>query len=284
MTTIGPTGGKIGIGSWTYPWAVGTIPERRPETPLKPIDLVHRAHALGVGVVQILDNLPMDRLSRAELDELRRAAEDCSVDLQIGTRGVEPDHLRRYLEIACRVGSRLVRTMGGWNGKPAPLPIMEQSLRDVLPDFGDAAVLLALENYEAYRTSDLANLVRAINHPFLGICFDLTNSLGALENIEEILQNLLPLAVNVHLKEFTIERMAHLMGFAFTGRPTGQGRLPLDRIFAELRRLDRRPDVIIELWTPFSQSLSETLTLEESWAKQSVTYLKGLPRFEDIVS
>ena len=79
------------------------------------------------------------------------------------------------------MGARSIRTMGGWHGAPASLEEGEDNLRKVLPAFGQAGVRIALENYEAYRTSDLAALVGRIDHPALGICLDLTNSFGALE-------------------------------------------------------------------------------------------------------
>jgi hypothetical protein len=46
-----------------------------------------------------------------------------------------------------------------------------------------------------------------------------------------------------------------------------------------LAEAGRKPNVIIEHWTPFAGSLEESLALEESWAKASVAYLKSLPWF-----
>jgi sugar phosphate isomerase/epimerase len=271
--------GKIGIGSWTFPWAVGTIPEQRPVHPLTPADLVRKARMLGAGVVQVVDNLPLDQVSQSELDAFRVAAGEAGIELEIGTRGVQPSHLERYLEIAHSVRARLVRTMCGWHGAPPPLIEVERNLKEVLPNFEKAGIRVALENYEAYSTRDLANLIQAIDSPNLGVCLDLTNSFGALESAEEILDALVPLTLNVHLKEFTIERIAYLMGFEFRGRPTGTGRLPIEKIFSRLHQAGRTPNVIVELWTPFAGSLEETLELEESWARQSVAFLKELHWF-----
>src|SRR4249919_3453380 len=88
--------GRIGIGSWTFPWAIGTVTEHRPAPPLTAAQLVRKAHELGVSTVQFLDNLPLHSLSESELQEVRAAAEDCGLELQIGTRGVTPTHLLRY--------------------------------------------------------------------------------------------------------------------------------------------------------------------------------------------
>jgi sugar phosphate isomerase/epimerase len=171
------------------------------------------------------------------------------------------------------MGARLVRTMGGWHGAPASLQEINDNLTKVLPLFGASGVRIALENYEAYRTSDLAELVARIGHPSLGICLDLTNSFGALESADEILENLVPFAISVHVKEFAVERLEYLMGFAFRGKPTGQGKLPLQKMFAALAGASRQANVIVEQWPPFRETLSKTMEMELQWARESVEYL-----------
>jgi sugar phosphate isomerase/epimerase len=230
--------------------------------------------------VQLADNLPVDQLSVEELHELRDTAVECGIELEIGTRGVKAAHLLGYLEIARFLGARLVRTMAAWPGTRPPLAEVENGLREVLPQFAQAGVSIGMENYETYSTAELANLIRSIDHPNLGVCLDVSNSLGALESKDAILNALVPLAINVHVKDITVERLPYLMGFAFYGRPAGQGRLPFEEIFSRLVAAGRKANAIVELWTPFTESLERTLALEENWAKASIDYLAKLPWFE----
>jgi len=227
-------------------------------------------------VVQIVDNLPLDELTITELKDLRKLSQDYGIELQVGTRGINSSHLLRYLEIALQLGATLIRTMERSQGLPADISALEKNVSLVLPEFVQAGVSIALENYEAYSTSDLARLINTIKNPNLGICLDVVNSLGALESTDQILDNLAPLTINFHLKDFTIERLEHLMGFAFLGRPVGQGRLPVEQIFKRLAQFHHRPDLIIELWTPFTKTLEETLALERAWAAESLHYLTNL--------
>ena len=60
---------KLGISSYTDSWAVG-IPGHLPERPVRPIDLLEKARALGARVVQIADNMPLHLLLAAELKVL----------------------------------------------------------------------------------------------------------------------------------------------------------------------------------------------------------------------
>jgi sugar phosphate isomerase/epimerase len=269
----GNTIGKIGVGSWTFPWAIGTVLHHRPEPVLDPLGVVQRAKDLGVHVVHYLDNLPLDMCDDGTIERAGGFAAQHGIEVEIGTRGTDPGHLFRYLEIAEMIGARLVRTMGGWHGAPATLQEIGDNLSKVLPSFEKTGVRIALENYEAYRTSDLASLVARIGHPALGICLDLTNSFGALESADEILSNLVPFTISVHIKEFAVERLEFLMGFAFRGKPTGKGRLPLQKIFGALAAASRQANVIVEQWPPFQGTLAKTLELELDWARQSVEHL-----------
>jgi sugar phosphate isomerase/epimerase len=247
--------------------------DHRPEVILEPLGVVKRANDLGVHVVHFLDNLPLDAWADDAIDRAGQWAAEHEIEVEIGTRGTDPEHLLRYLQIAQKIGARLIRTMGGWHGAPASLEKIGDDLSKVLPAFSDAGVRVALENYEAYRTADLAALVARMNHPALGICLDLTNSFGALESADEILRNLVPFTISVHLKEFAVERLEYLMGFAFRGKPIGQGMLPLHKIFEALAAASRQANVIVEQWAPFRESLPKTMELELDWARQSVEYL-----------
>jgi hypothetical protein len=105
--------GKIGVGSWTFPWATGTVLNCRPEPVLGPVDLVQRASDLGVHVVHFLDNLPLDECDDRSIDRASKLATQEGIEVEIGTRSTDPEHLLNYLKIAQRMNARLIRTMGG---------------------------------------------------------------------------------------------------------------------------------------------------------------------------
>ena len=65
---------KIGISSWTFPWAVGVNKGPRPEKLMSVFDLLNKARELQVPVLQIADYLPLELLPDAELDELAKRA------------------------------------------------------------------------------------------------------------------------------------------------------------------------------------------------------------------
>src|SRR5688572_4780288 len=102
---------RLGISSYTYVWAVGVPGYPILPQPLTAEQLLAKEAELGVHVVQIGDNLPLDRLTQPELAGLADQAKAQGIELEVGTCGIGPDNLRRYLDIACQLKSPILRTL-----------------------------------------------------------------------------------------------------------------------------------------------------------------------------
>ncbi|HYZ83692.1 MAG TPA: sugar phosphate isomerase/epimerase [Bryobacteraceae bacterium] len=263
-----------GIGSWTYGWAAGVKGYPKPATPLTPLHLLERANAFGVEVVQIADNMPLKLLSGAELDELSRVASAANITLEIGTVGVQPRNLLQHLEIADRLGARLIRSLIADVGSRPEVAQATRWIAEALPQYEAAGVCLALENYEQYTARELGDLIRGIGSPALGVCLDTVNSLGALETPDMLIAELGPWVRSLHVKDFAIERAPSRMGFQVVGRPAGQGMLNVPRLVSQLQAANVAPNLILELWTPDQGSVEASIRLEEEWAAESVRFLK----------
>jgi len=266
---------RLGIGSYAFPWAIGVPGYPSPKKPLDAMGLLQRAKALAVDVVQICDNLPLHNAKEGELYELRDTANDNGIRIQIGTRGVRPDHLLIYLEIAKLLDAEILRTT---IHSPDLKPTVERaksSIMEVLPKFAGAGISIALENHESYRSWELANLVKGIHNPYIGICLDTVNSFGALEGPEQTITELAPYALSLHVKDFDVVRVGNQMGFMIVGRPAGEGRLDIGWLFDQVLKEGKEPDAILELWTPFSDDVENTIHKEEEWASRSIRFLRG---------
>lgn len=268
---------RLGIGSYTFTWAVG-LPGSPSPRPLTAIGLLEKAAGLGVRVAQFCDNLSLSSLPPAGLEECLAFARDRGIAIQVGTRGLEPDDLLAHLDVAVRAGSPFVRVVvDGPGRKPTPAEAVA-ALRSVLPRFERAGVKIAIENHDRFPARTLARMVEDLGSDIAGICLDTVNSLGALEGPEVVVAALAPYALNLHLKDFTIERVPSQMGFVVSGCPVGKGRLDVAWLIGALRSAGRDADAIIELWTPPAASPEETLRREEEWAAESVRYLRTIIR------
>ena len=268
---------RLGISSFTYTWAVG-VPGHSPVRPLGALDLLDKAAALGVRVVQFADNLPLERLTGSELDALAQRSSELGICVEVGTRGIDPDLLRRYLRLAQRLESPIVRVVIDTADHHPAADGVVKTLRGLAPAFERAGVVLAIENHDRFDTATLVQILQDIGSDCVGICLDTANSFGALEGPEVVVDRLSPWVVNLHLKDFAMFRANQNMGFVIEGRPLGQGRLDVPWLLQTLRDCGKDPNAILELWTPWSGTLEDTLDKEASWAATSVQYLRQFIR------
>jgi len=245
-----------------------------PVRPIRLADLLERAAALKVSVVQIADNLPLHKLDSEELRDVRDQAASLGIKIEIGTRGVDPDHLLLYLSLALELDAVLIRTLTNTLESQPSLEQAEQWIREVLPEFESNGVTLGLENYEKHSCFALASLVRRLDSKRVGICLDTVNSLGALEPPEGVVKTLAPLTVNLHIKDFVIERVPYKMGFVVSGAPAGSGRLDIPWLLKQMRS-DDSVSAILEQWPPPKESVEATIAMEQEWAEQGVQYLRS---------
>ena len=139
-----------------------------------------------------------------------------------------------------------------------------------------AGVCLALENFETFKAAELADMLGRIGGEMVGVCLDTVNSVGALEGPEVVVKALAPLTVNLHVKDYTIRRMDHRLGFVIEGRPAGQGQLDIPCLLESVRDNGHDPSVILEQWTPPGRTVADTIAVEERWAAESVRYMRAL--------
>lgn len=270
---------KLGIGTYTYMWAIG-FEGARPERPLRALGLVERARALGVEVVQFGPNLALNELPPAELSEVLAACRQYGLELEIGTRGLQPDHLLRMAEFTGACGSKLLRTVPELPGGAVPSAgELAAALNAVEAGFRRADVLLALEN-SLMPSAAIDEALAAAGSEFFGVTLDTVNSLAIPEGTGEVVGRLAKWTRCLHVKDFVVRREWHFMGFRVEGRPAGQGQLNVPLLLRRLREAGARANAILELWPPPQSSPAGTIALEERWAQESIAYLKKVIREE----
>jgi len=266
---------RLGISSFSYTWGFG-LPEFSPRRPMTLQDLLDEAARLKVSVVQVAHNLPLDQVPAHELDRFEKCAAELGIQIEIATRGIQPDTLRRYLALAARFKSPFLRTVVHSPGhEPTPDEVVGL-LAPMRPEFEAAGITLALENHDRFRSRTLVDILSRLGHDWTGICLDTANSFGCLEGPEVVVETLAPYTVNLHLKDLVVYRAIHTMTFIIDGRPVGQGMLDVPWVLEQMRRHQRDVNVILEMWTPPEEDLEDTIAKEKRWVDESVAYLRKL--------
>jgi len=266
---------KLGISSYAYSWAVG-VPGHHPAQPFDENGLLDKAHEHGVKLLQVCDNLPLHTFDSGRLDRLARRAVHEGVRLEVGARRLTLERVTEYAAIARRVGAKLIRFVIDDAGYHPALADVTSVLRAAEPLL--RGLTLGIENHDRFPADTLRSMIEAAGLENIGVCLDTTNSLGAGEGIEAVAAVLAPITVNLHIKDFWIERVPHLMGFTVTGRPAGGGMLDLPKLLEQLAPYSRCQTAVLETWPPLETNLDTVLAKEAAWATQSIEYLK--PFFE----
>ena len=264
---------KLGLSSWTYSWNIGVPGYPAPSKPMKAMELLRKAHELGAQVLQIADNLPLETLTAEELEALAAQAKAWGIEIEAGTRGVQPHKLIPFLDIAVRLNAKLVRTLlHDADGCPT-IEEARKNLLTLIPELQARNLTLGIENHDFFHTLEVKALVESLNTDCIGVCLDPVNNFAQGESTLEVLRNLGALTVNFHCKDYTIHRKSSNLGFDVEGTPTGEGMLDVPRCRKFLRD---DMSCIVELWTPWQGDTDTTATAEADWAERSVRYLRSI--------
>jgi sugar phosphate isomerase/epimerase len=264
---------QLGLSSFTFGWAVG-VPGHPPANPLDEPGLLDRCRAEQIHLLQIGDNLPLHTFESSRLQALAQRAAREQVQLEVGARGLTPERITQYTAIARQLGARLIRFVIDDAGYQPPPETITSILRDAGPLLD--GLQLGLENHDRFPAAGLRRLVESTGDPRIGVCLDTANSLGAGEGLGEVAATLAPVTLNLHVKDFQIERVSSLMGFTVRGCAAGSGLLDLPGLLAQLAPFGKCQTAVLELWTPYQASVESTINLEADWARESIAYLKPL--------
>lgn len=265
---------RLGVGSYTFVWAVGVPGFSQPAQPMTASTLLKAAQNLGVGVLQIADNLPLDAMSEAEIDELASQSHAAGIVIETGARGIDSEGLHNYVRLSQRLGASILRVvLDTPSHRPSPDEVVA-TLRGMRAALESSGVCLAVENHDRFHAATLRDIIERIGSDHVGICLDTANSLGCLEGPEAVLEKLGPWTVNLHVKDVRAVRAVHNKGFVIEGCPAGEGQVNIPQILGRLREFGRDPSVILEQWPPPEATIEASVAKEYRWAESGVSYLR----------
>ncbi|PSM44883.1 sugar phosphate isomerase [Streptomyces dioscori] len=262
-----------GISTYAYFWRFS---DRAPR-PMTLPEMLRDTASLGGQAFQICDYAPIESYDSAQLADVRATADDLGLRLELGTRGVRPAHLLKYLDMARQLDVTLVRSMLNTADHRPDTTEAVSLLKEAVPHYEDAGVTLGLETYEQVSTDDLLAVVRGVDSERLGVVLDPGNSVARLERPVDVVTATAPHVVNIHVKDFAFTRRDGWVGFTYAGCPLGEGLLDYDAMIAAVRAA--RPDAdginqIVEHWLPWQdEGFDATARLEDQWTQHSINTL-----------
>lgn len=134
----------IGLGTFAFFWQHS---KRAPQALDLPA-MLRKTRELGAEVFQICDYAPILSHTRAQLRDLKSLADELDLALELGTRGILPEHLANILRLAEALGAKVVRSIVNTADHRPTLSEAQALLKQALPAYESCGVKIALETYE----------------------------------------------------------------------------------------------------------------------------------------
>lgn len=261
----------IGLGTYAFFWQHSDqVPD-----PLSLVDAFEATKDLGVDLFQICDYAPLESMSDAEVADAAAAARELGLTIELGTKGVEPGRLARFLDLAGVFDATLVRSMLYSPETRPTLTQAEEWLRAALPAFEASGVDLALETYEQVATAELVGLIERIGSDRLGVCLDPANVVARLERPRDCVEATAPHVKNIHVKDFAFARQAGWVGFTYGGAPMGEGLHDYPHLLETVKPRENGVNEIVEHWLSWQGDPETTIRLEREWTRTTIEYLRS---------
>lgn len=270
----------LGLSTYTFGWAVGTE-GNRPDNSMDERDLIQAVLDSRLRSLQIGDNLPIHIFTEARLQGLKEKLKENAIRLEVGAAKLEDENLHRYILLCEKLNAPLLRFVIDGEGYEPDLRTAESIIRNALPELKRRNITLGIENHDRFKAKDLVALMEAINSPSVGICLDCVNSMGAGEGLEHVAGLLAPYTVNLHIKDFRVERLPHKMGFTIRGERAGSGMMNVGYLLELLSQYNRCQSAVLEQWVPPEDGMDATIKKEQAWAKESIAYLQRMSWFQN---
>lgn len=261
----------IGLSTYAFFWRHSD----RVDHPLTLHDMLEQTHDSGCSVLQVCDYRGLETLSARELAAVGQTAKEVGVQLELGTRGITPDHLRRYLDFAETLDVTLIRSMLNTADHQPTEPEAVSLLAQMAPEYVERGVTLALETYEQVPSTQLVRIVESVGSDNVGICLDPANCVAGLELPSDVVTRSAPYVKNWHVKDFAFTRAPGWVGFTLTGCPLGEGLLDYDSVVDIVQPAANDINQIVEHWLPWQDDAKTTCALETQWTQHNINYLRS---------
>ena len=264
---------KLGLGSYAYRWSIGHK-DRVPSKPLDCLELLDITSKLGLGVLQIADNMPVHNITKQTLDNLSESAKSQGIDLEIGLQSFSPETTKEYLQIAERLDAKILRIALDGNDVQTSDDNIAKEFKKILPMAEKIKCKIAIENHFAFPSTRMANIIKLVGHDHLGACLDVANSICAGEWPDETIDCLADHTINLHIKDYHFKLDPYGVGFCIEGTPMGDGLTNIQSLLSKF--IDKEISVLYEHWLPWPGNFEDARKNEDKWTAEGAAYLKSM--------
>lgn len=180
---------------------------------------------------------------------------------ELAAKGTDPKHLSHMIEVAEEIDAGVVRTYISYPGSltnkmqngafdARAFERAAAELKEIEPMLAEKQITLAIENHELETCDEIRQLVEELHSPWIGVHFDIGNTMMAWEEPLEGLRKVLPYIKSTHIKDHIICREGDRD--VICGVPLGRGNIQIDRILQEIAEKTKLQHIIVEMCYPYA--------------------------------
>ncbi len=264
----------IGIDSYSFHLAFGKHPDFSPKQPINIIQFMEKVVQLGFDGIQFD---PMHLEYNEDTDNIVNFARQNNLFLEYGIIGVKSDDVFKGIEKCRQLNSPVLRSFIGFDRFDKTVSISENlktaeyEITKITHLLESSNIKLAIENHGDVTSDELVDLVESVDHPNVGICLDIGNSICVFEDAFRAVKRMLPYTFTTHIKDYNIEMTNY--GCKISGTSLGKGNLPLHEILDYILNNSSLEKLVLEIPIEASGDEPDTLSKEENAVKDSLNYI-----------
>ena len=285
---------KLGIDSYSFHRYFGEVYPGLQEDPAVTWDMIENfvpfAAAQNVHEVA-LESIFFPVFDDGYCAELRARLDEAGLErvlgwghpdgLRGGADGEALADLKRHIPRAAKLGARIMRIVASSmeyvdNDHDTQIRDSVRMLKEAVEVAEAHDIVLAQENHIDFTGPELLRIIEGVGSDNLRVNLDTGNPIRVYEDPVECARVLAPYAVSTHTKDITTRRKggspAQRFPF-FPSCPTGSGFVDFEGVIAELRAVDFRGSLGVELDLIAEPWVRQP---EEELVVQSLDYLRGL--------
>lgn len=236
------------------------------------IDFMNHCHQIGAGGIQVGVNGWQNDFAKKVRDQRENLGMYLEGSIGLPKRKEEVPAFDSEVKAAKEAGAKVLRTacLSGRRYEnflsadefQAFKSQAIQSIRLAIPVLEKHKMRLAVENHKDWKAAELVAIIRDVNSEWLGVTLDFGNNISLLEDPNEVIETLAPLAFSTHIKDMGVKKYAD--GFLLSEVPLGEGIVDLKAGVNLCRKYN--PNITFSLEMITRDPLKIPCLTDEYWA------------------